>query len=63
MDPARQHEPPIPINCIRCSEPMSFHGERHEPDEQGRPDHVRIYFCRIHGCFHFSDRKQITPGM
>ena len=59
----RRHERPIPLDCIRCSQPMMFHSERVESDEQGRPDHVRVYFCRTHGFFHFSDRKQIAPGM
>jgi hypothetical protein len=42
---------------------MMLHSERYEPDEQGHPDHVRVYFCWTHGFFHVSDRKQLTAGM
>ncbi len=63
MEAALRDERPISQNCIRCGQPMAFHSERYEVDEQRRPDHVRVYFCRIHGFFHFSDHKQITPGM
>lgn len=59
----QQDERPIPLNCIRCGQPMLFHSERVEPDERGRQDHVRVYFCRTHGFFHLSERQQITPGM
>ena len=63
MEPAPLYDAPTPINCIRCGAPMMFHGERFEPDGKGPPDHVRVYFCRTHGFFHFSDRKQLTEGM
>ena len=59
----RRDERPIPLNCIRCGQLMMCHSERVDSDEQGRPDHVCVYFCRTHGFFHVSDRKQITPGM
>lgn len=62
MDLAPLRETPIP-NCLQCGEPMSFHAERTDCDDEGRPDHVRIYFCYKHGFFHFSDRKQLTPGL
>lgn len=60
---ARPTESPIPITCLTCGAPMTFHGERREPDEQGRPDHIRVYFCYKHGFFRLSDRKQLSPGM
>ena len=64
MEPVLRRDPvPVPLNCIKCGRPMMFHSERYEPDEQGCPDHVRIYFCRMHGFFHFGDRTQIAPGM
>jgi hypothetical protein len=40
-----------------------LHSERSEPDDKGRPDHVRVYFCTTHGFFKISDRKPIAPGM
>jgi hypothetical protein len=62
MGPALRDKP-IPVNCPQGGEPMSFYDERTEVDAQGRPHHVRVYFCYRHGFFHFSDRKQLTPGV
>ena len=59
----RRDERPIPVNCLQCGKPMSFYDERIESDGQGRPDRVRIYFCYKHGFFHFSDTKQLAPGL
>ncbi len=58
----RRDERPIPLNCIRCGQPLMFRSERVE-SEQRRPDHVRVYFCLTHGFFHFSDTKQLTAGL
>ena len=63
MDLAPPHDEPIPLNWLQCGELMSFYDERYEPDEQGQPDHVRIYFCNKHGFFHFSETKQLTAGL
>ena len=62
MGPALRDKP-IPATCLQCGTPMSFYDERIESDGQGRPDRVRIYFCYKHGFFHFSDTKQLTPGL
>ena len=63
MDLATTRDEPIPLNCLRCGEPLRFHAERTDCDNEGRPDLVRIYFCYKHGFFHSSDRKQLTPGL
>ena len=62
MRPALRDKP-IPVTCLQCGQVMTFHNERTEVDDEGRPDHVRVYFCYKHGFFHFSDRKQLTPGL
>jgi hypothetical protein len=63
MAPDSRRERPIPLHCPTCGQRMSFHTKRTEPDENGREDHVRVYFCIQHGFFHLSDREEITPGM
>ena len=54
---------PIPLKCTRCGQVMDFYAERIDVDDDGRPDHVRVYFCLEHGFFHVSDRNQITAGL
>jgi hypothetical protein len=54
---------PLPFNCPKCGQKLTFHNARTETNAKGQPEEITVYLCITHGFFHFTDSQGLNRGM